>query len=76
MNVYLMRSWTHHEPKRPKGTRGLLSSGHKPPKGMAAVMLHLGNISVADDVDAAWVRERIESLGFVRPEEPNADPSE
>jgi len=65
MDVYLLRNWTHHEPKRPKGTPGILQTGHKAPQGMAAVMLHLGNIPVTEDVDVAWLKAQIESLGFI-----------
>lgn len=59
MNIYLMRSWTHHEPKRPRSEPGLRQAGFKPPPGQAAVMLHLGNIPVTEDVTAAWFDERL-----------------
>lgn len=64
MHVYLLRNWTHHEPKRPKGAPGLRQAGYKPPPGQAAVMLHLGNIPVAEDVTAAWFGERLKEAGF------------
>lgn len=64
MDIYLMRSWTHHEPKRPRGTPGVLQVSFKSPKGRAAVMLHLGNIPVEGSVDAAWIKRQIEGFGL------------
>jgi hypothetical protein len=42
-----------------------LQTDHKPPKGYAAVMLHLGNLPVTADVSVEWLKAQIESLGFV-----------
>lgn len=65
MDIFRLKNWTHYEPKRPKGTNGLSSAGFRPPKGLVAVMAHVGNLPEANAVTDQWLARQLFEDGAI-----------